>query len=105
MGSRIGVHRADDAQIVRKPGSMGEQAADLHPALTVLREPERRFHQVADRTAVGADRRLSAVGCPVVPRQCGFVVEGVDLARAPFMNKKTTRFALAGKWLGLGESR
>src|SRR5262249_17645863 len=24
---------------------------------------------------------------------------------APFMNRKTTRFALAGKWLGLGESR
>ena len=62
MGGRVGVQRADDAQVVGEPGSVREQAADLQAALAVLRERERRLHQVADGPAVGADRRLAAVG-------------------------------------------
>ena len=106
MRGRIGVHRADHAQIVREPGRVREQAADLQPALAVLGERERRLHQVADRAAVGADRCCSAGRRePWYFSSAGLRSNVSTWLGAPFMKRKTTCLARAGKWGGLGDIR
>jgi hypothetical protein len=79
MRGRIGVHRSDHAQIVGETGGVREQAADLEPALSIPGEGERRFHQVANRAAIGADRGWAPIRCPVVLFERGLAVERVYL--------------------------
>ncbi len=46
MGRQVGVHAADDAQLVGMRGDLGEQLRDPEPALAVLAELPRRAHQL-----------------------------------------------------------
>ena len=99
---RVGVHRADHAQLVGKTGGMRKEAADLETALTMLSECEWRLHQPPDRAAVGADRRWALIGRVVVSRERRLVVEGVDLARGAIHEQEDHALCACRKMRRLG---
>ena len=47
MIRNVGVHRADEADVIRAFTHVREQLADIHAALAVFLELERRLHQLA----------------------------------------------------------
>ena len=90
---QVGVHAAEQAQLVGVPGHFGEQLGDPQPALAVLLELQRRAEQLAAaEPAAAARRRLAVVG-----GELRLVVERVDVAGPPSMHRKITRLAFAGK--------
>jgi hypothetical protein len=80
VDGRVGVHRADDTQVVGVlPGEGREQLAHLHPALAVGLELERGSERGA-RWPFGFEMNRQPLA--VVFRQLGFRIEGVHLRRA-----------------------
>src|SRR5262249_55948360 len=80
MGGGVGVQRFDNAEIVSELGCVRKETADLQSASAMLAELERGLHQVADRSAVGTNRRITLVRRTVVFRKHRLVVEGIHVA-------------------------
>ena len=100
MGGGVGMHGADDAQIIGELRSVGEQAADLESAAAVMTELERRLHEFADGATVGADLGIAAVGLAIPLGECGFRIEGVDLTRPAIHEEEHAVFGFGGKVRG-----
>ena len=79
MVRHVGVHRADDAQVIDARRDVWEDLADLDPALAVLAESVGRG-EGGPGTAFGAEilARQHLAGVPV-ERRLG--IEGVDVRR------------------------
>ena len=75
-------HRADDRELVDALRQVRQEAADPLAALAVAAEREGTLHQPARPAEEGLDLPLARQLPPVVPRQVGLVVEGVDVADA-----------------------
>ena len=99
----VGVQRADDAQVVDAAGEVREQLGDLDAALAVGPRLERRRHEPA---ALG--RWVStAIAWGRWPAYLASIGLGSNVSTCdgpPFMNRKMTRFARAGKCGGRGAS-
>src|SRR5713226_6071628 len=79
MRRGISVERAEDAEIIRELGRVWKQAADLQAAFAVFLERKRRLHEVADRPAIGADRRITPIRRAVEFCQGWLEIKGVHL--------------------------
>ena len=78
VGREVGLHAADDAQLVGVRGDLGEQLGDPEPALAALLELPGRAHQLRAGDAARPGRRL-AVG----RGELRLVVERIDVRRCP----------------------
>ena len=81
------MHAAEDAEIIRKVGHLGKQAADLDAAVPMFFELPRRRQQFARRHRDAFSRR-SRKGFVPVAREQRFGVEGVHLRRPAGHEKK-----------------
>ena len=88
-----------------QPADLGEQLADLDAALAVRRERERRGHQAALRLRpLGSDAMAGRLLAVRTSSSTGLGSNVSTCDGPPFMNRKMTRFARAGKCGGLGAS-
>ena len=102
MGGRIGIHGANDAQVVGPFGRVGEEAADLQAAPAVLAEGKGALHQVADGPVVGTDLQGALVGSPVKTGQSRLGIEGVHLAGSSVHEEKHGMLGLGREMRRLG---
>ena len=98
---RVGVHRADDANVVDDLADVREQLADLDAAVALFAEGERRRQQAAALGAVG--RQGGAFGrWPLYLSRAGLGSKVSTCDGPPFMNRKMTRLARALNIGGFG---
>ena len=91
----VGVHRADDADVVDVRANLRKNLADLDAALSALLEFEWRAHQVP-RRAVGFDLRTGH-RLAIVLDQHGLGVESVHLRHAAVQKQKDDTFGFGRK--------
>ena len=87
------MHRANDAQIVDALADIGKDLADLGAALAELLKRERRRKAAPVRRSVLS---VIGIGLPANFASAGFGSNVSTCDAPPFMNRCTTRFALAG---------
>ena len=100
----VGVHRADDADVVDVLGGVREQLADLEPALAVLLELERRGER-GPGLALGAAGSASAAACRRTWSSSGLGSNVSTWVGPPLAKMWMTRLALAGKCGFFGRER
>jgi hypothetical protein len=93
----IGVHRADDGDLVDARGDMREEFADLDAGLPVFFERERRAVGGAG-FALGLEIERERFAVVFVQRRFG--VEGVDLGRTAVGENVDDAFGLGGEMRG-----
>ena len=104
MIGHVGVHRANDAQVVNvRLGRAGEELAHLDAALAVLLERERRA-QGRTGFALGAKSRPGK-RLAVVLRQHRLGVERIDVRRAAIHEQMDDLFGPRGEMRRLGRQR
>ena len=82
----VGVHRADDAEVIGPVTDLGEDLAHFQAALPATAKFERRAHQAA-RLALGL-RRTARHRLPVIARQHRFGIERIHLRHAAIHEEK-----------------
>ena len=98
MRCRVGVHRANDAKIIRKFGGVRKQAADLQSALPMPLKFEWRLHDVPDGPAVRTDLfHISLVRRPMETAQGWFGIECVDLTGSAVHEQENDTFGFRRK--------
>jgi hypothetical protein len=90
----VGVHRADEADVVGARAHVGKQLAHVHAALPVLLERERRPHERAG-AAFGRDRSARQ-RLPVVLVEHRLRIEAVDLRQAAVHEQEDDSFRACG---------
>ena len=82
MRGAQGVHGANERQVVGMLGHIGEQLRDVHAALAVFFEPERRGHQPARISHNGHNRTNSSHRLALALEQLGLRIKGIHLTHA-----------------------
>ena len=99
MDDHVGVARPNDGEVVDAFGRQGEEVGDVDTGLAIL--AKRPFG--AQQTGVALDKLVLGfaellgpnLAVELVEQRLG--VEGLEMRRAPAMNRKMTDFALAGR--------
>ena len=99
----IGVHGADDAEVVGAGGDVGEDVGDFEAALAVALELVWRPHEGAG-LAFGAEV-FARHGLAMEAVEFGFGVEGVDLGRAAVGEDVDDVFGFSAELGGVGDER
>ena len=99
MVAVVGVHGADDAEIVNALADFGEDLADFEAGLAVAFELPGRAHERAAGT-VGADLGAGH-GLAIVLSQGGLGVEGIYLRHAAIQKQEDDVFGFGGE-MGCG---
>ncbi len=93
----VGVHRANDADVIDALGHLGVQLADLDAALAVLLGLERRGHQLADPGPAGLLEQSIGHRLTVQLFQARLGVEGIDVRRTAVHEQEDHPFGPGGK--------
>ena len=88
MRGRVAIHRPNHAEVVCELRRVGEQAADLKPALAVLAKTKWRLHEVPDRPAIRAHLRVAYIRFSMESGQGWLRIKSVDLARTAIHEKE-----------------
>src|SRR4029078_6728954 len=97
----VGVHRANDAQLIDIAGELRKELAHLGAALSMMGEFERRLHQIAFRLslALGSERLGQRLAVELFQARLG--VEGVNV-RGTAVHEQKNQLLRAGRkmrWL------
>ena len=99
----VGVHRSNDADVIRATADVREELTHLQPALAVAREREGRLHERAGLALGG--HRIARQRLPVVLRQHRLGVEAVDLRQTAVHEQEDDVFRAGRVMQSLGELR
>jgi hypothetical protein len=91
----VGMHAADEAEVVGAFRDFGKNLADVKAALAGFLEGERRLHQFRVRIDEGTFDEILWKSFAGVAFEERFVIEGVDVRRAAVHEKENDAFGRA----------